>query len=189
MPVEIEAKMKLTDVPALRERLRSAGAQPAGSVLELNSFFDTEDRSLLAADQALRLRHKRDIATGKESCIITYKGPRQHGQLKNREENELGVSSDRDAIRLLKSLGYRQVIAFEKRRESWTLDGCSIELDEVPYLGWFVEIEGPSEQEVLRLRQTLNLHDAPILRASYVALLTTHLQERGEALNEIRFPK
>jgi adenylate cyclase class 2 len=189
MPVEIEAKMRVKDLSAVRDRLKVVGATPAGAVVELNNFFDTEDRSLLAADQALRLRVMRNVRDGTEKYIITYKGPRQHGQLKSREENELTVSSDRDAVMLLKCLGYKKVIAFEKRRESWKLEGCSVELDELPYLGSFVEIEGPNEELVLKLREALNLNDEPVIRASYIALLTTHLQERGEAQREILFPK
>jgi adenylate cyclase class 2 len=181
MPIEIEAKMKVTDLGVVRERLKAVGAKPAGSVVELNNFFDTDDRSLLAADQALRLRVKRDVNNGTESYIITYKGPRQHGQLKSREENELTVSNDRDAIALLKSLGYGKVIAFEKRRESWKLSDCSVELDELPYLGSYVEIEGPTEENVLAVRKTLNLGDEPVVRASYIALLTMQ--------REIRFPQ
>jgi adenylate cyclase class 2 len=189
MPVEIEAKMKVKDLGAVRDRLKAVGATAAGSVVELNNFFDTDDRSLLAADQALRLRVKRNLSDGSEKYIITYKGPRQHGQLKSREENELTVSSDRDAIALLECLGYSRVIAFEKRRESWKLEGCTVELDELPYLGSFVEIEGPREEDVLQVRETLGLNDEPVIRASYIALLTTFLQERGESLREIRFPK
>jgi adenylate cyclase class 2 len=189
MPVEIEAKMRVNDLGRVRDRLKAVGAQPAGSVVESNNFFDTEDRSLLAADQALRLRVKRNVSDGSETYIITFKGPRQHGQLKSREEDELTVSSDRDAIALLRCLGYKRVIAFEKRRESWKLEGCSVELDELPYLGSFVEIEGPGEEEILKVRKVLNLDDEPVVRASYIALLTTHLQERGETQREIRFPR
>jgi adenylate cyclase class 2 len=187
MPVEIEAKMKVADLSIVRDRLKAVGAKAAGSVVELNTFFDTEDRSLLAADEALRLRVKRNATDGKETYILTFKGPRQHGQLKSREEDELTVSNDRDAIALLQCLGYSRVISFEKRRESWKFEGCSIELDELPYLGSFVEIEGPREEDVLRVRETLDLGDEPVVRASYIALLTTHLQERGESQREIRF--
>jgi adenylate cyclase class 2 len=189
MAVEIEAKMRVRDLSVVRDRLKATGAVSAGSVVELNTFFDTEDRSLLAADQGLRLRVNRNTADGTERYIITYKGPRQHGQLKSREENELTVTSDRDAIALLRCLGFKQVISFEKRRESWKLGGCSVELDELPFLGTFVEIEGPSEEAVLKVRTNLNLGDEPVVRASYIALLTTHLQERGETQREIRFQR
>ncbi len=188
MPLEIEAKMKVSDFAPVRERLQASGAKSAGVVMEINNFFDTEDRSLLAADEGLRLRQKRDLAGGPEVFIITYKGPRTHGQLKSREEVELTVGSDKDAIALLGCLGFVRVLSFQKKRESWKLGGCTIELDEVPYLGIYVEIEGPSEDAVLKVREQLQLADVPIVRASYIALLTTHLQEKGIATREIKFP-
>ena len=189
MPVEIEAKMKVASLATVRDRLKAVGAKAAGSVVEMNTFFDTDDRSLLAKDEALRLRVQRNVSDGAAKFILTFKGPRQHGQLKSREEDELTVTDDRDAIALLRCLGYSRVISFEKRRESWKFEGCAVELDELPYLGLFVEIEGPSEDIVLKVRKTLTLADEPVVRASYIALLTTHLQERGETQREIRFPQ
>jgi adenylate cyclase class 2 len=179
MPIEVEAKMKVADIEPVRRRLEIVGAERRGVVLETNTFFDTEDRSLLARDQGLRLRHTRDVHSGQEQATITFKGPRQHGTLKSREERELIVGSPKDAMALLEALGFRRVLTFQKRRESWTLRDCQVELDELPYLGEFVEIEGPSEPSVLGVRQTLQLEDRPLIRASYIALLITHLQERG----------
>ena len=188
MPVEIEAKMKVPDFGAVRSKLKSAGAEHHGSVLETNTFFDTEDRSLLAKDHGLRLRHQRDAKTGEEKSIITFKGPRLHGALKSREERELTVGSPKDAMALLESLGFSRVLTFQKRRESWTLGDCKIELDEVPYLGVFVEIEGPNEKSVLEIRERLQLSDRPVLKASYIALLMAHLQERGINDRVVMFP-
>jgi adenylate cyclase class 2 len=188
MALEIEAKMKVSDHSAIREKLKATGAKPAGAVLEVNTFFDTEDRSLLAADEGLRLRQQRDIAGGVNTYIITFKGPRTHGQLKSREEVEVTVGSDKDAVALLGCLGFSRVMSFQKKRESWKLGGCSIELDEVPYLGTYIEIEGPSEDAVLKVRELLQLSDIPIVRASYIALLTTYLQEKGIVQKEIKFP-
>src|SRR5262245_23501510 len=91
MPVEIEAKMKVPDLAVVRQRLEECKAEPKGAVLETNTFFDTEDRTLLARDQGLRLRHTRDQATHAEASIITFKGPRLHGTLKSREEREVSV--------------------------------------------------------------------------------------------------
>ncbi len=178
MAVEIEAKMRCDDPEALRRRLVEAGAARVGEVMETNIFFDTEDRSLLAADQGLRLRINRDPAGG-ELIILTFKGPRQHGVLKSREEIELRVDSEENAALMLERLGYRRVLTFAKRRESWTLENCQVELDKLPRLGSYVEIEGPSEADVLRIRQRLALSDAAPIRASYIALLMTWLQEHG----------
>jgi adenylate cyclase class 2 len=189
MPVEIEAKLKVNDFEPVRERLRAAGATHVGNAIETNAFFDTDDRSLLAADEGLRLRHKRSISDDQpEQFIITFKGPRQQGKFKSREELELGVLSGKEAVTLLDRLGYHEVLRFEKRRESWKLEGCSVELDELPHLGAFVEIEGPKEETIQKVRELLNLSERPIVRASYVALLMTYLQEHGKSQRIVAFP-
>jgi adenylate cyclase class 2 len=190
MPVEIEAKLSVPDHGAVRARLRECGAEPAGAYVEMNTFFDTDDRSLLAADKGLRLRKKTDATASRESkYILTYKGPRRHGQLKSRDEVEVGVQSERETANLLGCLGYARVLSFEKRRESWKLGGCSVELDELPHLGTYVEIEGPNEVSILKVRDQLHLSDRPLVKASYVALLMTHLQERGETTRTVVFDR
>jgi adenylate cyclase class 2 len=188
MAVEIEAKMKVDDLAPVRARLEAAGAKMVGDFREQNIFFDTEDRSLLAADQGLRLRVSINAATKNQIVTITFKGPRQHGQLKSRDETETTVGSFPDAAALLECLGYTRILSFEKRRQSWAHGGCKIELDELPHLGAFVEIEGPRDEVVLSVRQELQLADRPLVKASYSAMLMTHLQERGEAKRDIAFP-
>src|SRR4051794_18107650 len=110
MPVEIEAKMSVPDLQALRERLRQAGAEPAGRTLETNTFFDTDDRALLAADEGLRLRRNHDLDSETDTHVITFKGPRLHGQLKSREEVELTVADAENAIELLEKLGFVRML-------------------------------------------------------------------------------
>ncbi len=187
MPVEIEAKMSVPDLSVVRTRLQEVGATSAGKTLETNTFFDTEDRSLLAADEGLRLRRNVKVDGGADEHVVTYKGPRHHGSLKSRDEVELTVANSDDAIQLLERLGFVRMVAFEKRRESWHLGGCKVELDEVPYLGSFVEIEGPAEQDVLAVREQLGLADRPMVKSSYVALLMGHLQERGQMRRVVTF--
>ncbi len=187
MPVEIEAKMKVDTFEGVRARLKQAGAESDGEHFETNTFFDTDDHSLLAADKGLRLRLTRDLASGSEHHIITYKGPRGPGLLKNRQEVELRVDDPQQAAQLFEQLGFGRVLSFEKRRQSWKLGGCKVELDVVPHLGSFVEIEGPGEQAVMKVREMLGLSERPLVKASYVALLTGHLQERGLREREITF--
>jgi adenylate cyclase class 2 len=188
MAVEIEAKMKVADLAIIKSRLIACGATLIGEFLERNTFFDTEDRSLLAADEGLRLRQNQDLNTSKTVCIMTFKGPRQHGQLKSREETETTVGSFTDASGLIERMGFTRVLTFEKRRDSWALNGCEVELDNLPRLGTFVEIEGPKDETVLKVREMLQLTDRPLVRASYVAMLMTHLQEAGEPTTEVLFP-
>jgi adenylate cyclase, class 2 len=187
MPVEIEAKMKVDDVAGLMGAVAAGGGSPIGQYLEENSFFDTEDRALLASDEGLRLRVSTDIDTKAEQMSITHKGPGRHGSLKCREETEVSVGSAADAARLLEHLGYVRVLTFQKKRMSYRLEGCRIEIDEVPHLGSFVEIEGSSEQQIMRVREMLGLAERPLIKASYAAMLMSWMQERGETSNRISF--
>jgi len=187
MAVEIEAKMKVDSFDPIRARLTEVGAVLKGEAMEVNIFFDTDDRSLLAADKGLRLRTKTTVPAGEVTHTITFKGPRQHGPLKSRAETELGATDAKDAIALLEELGFHRVLSFEKKRQTWKLADCLIELDELPHLGLYVEVEGPKDESVMKVRETLQLNERPIIKASYVALLMTYLQENGQAKRVVKF--
>jgi adenylate cyclase class 2 len=187
MAVEIEAKMAVPDHEPVREALRGRGARRVKRTNETNVFFDTEDRSLGAAGQGLRLRTNRDADSGRATHVITHKGPLQAGQLKSREETEVVVDDPVATTRLFERLGLGITLSFEKRRETWELGACKVELDEVPHLGPYVEIEGPGEPEVLGVRESLGLADRPIIKTSYSGLLTRYCEERGLPTNVIAF--
>ncbi|MEO1235167.1 MAG: class IV adenylate cyclase [Planctomycetota bacterium] len=179
MMIEIEAKLRLTDPPALHEKLRELDAVRDRQMLETNTYFDRPDGELKTSDRGLRVRVELDKATGKSECLMTHKGPRAHGRLKSRSETEVGVSNARAAAQMLAVLGYQPVLTFEKRRTRYLLDGCRVEIDTLPYLGTFVEIEGSNEDDVVAVQEKLGLGDQPLIRASYIVMLATHLRENN----------
>jgi len=187
MPNEIEAKMKVEDFGEIRQRLRALSARRVGSEMETNTFFDTPDGSLVREGKGLRVRDSRDRQTGKERHIVTFKGPQQKGELKSREEIEFPVDDGQSAMALLKAIGFEQVLSFEKRRETWELDDCEVVLDELPILGTFVEVEGPDETAVLRLREKLGLGAIPLISTGYATMLSRHLDSSGQPGRTIRF--
>ena len=91
MPIEIEAKMKVESFEAVLAALRENGAASLGEHIETDTFFDTPDRTLLAADKGLRLRVAVDADTKKSEALLTHKGPVGHGALKKRQETQTGV--------------------------------------------------------------------------------------------------
>ncbi|MFI4859995.1 MAG: class IV adenylate cyclase [Phycisphaerales bacterium JB063] len=182
MPIEIEAKMRLDDRAALVQTLQRLGAAFVAELAETNSYFDVEDGALKRSDQALRLRIEvTGPGTPEERTvnILAHKGPRSPGKLKSREETEVHVDDPAAIVKLLNALGYRSVLTFEKRRTRYRLEGCLIELDELPRLGHFVEIEGPSESQVFAVREQLGLADSPLIETSYIGLLKAYLRETG----------
>lgn len=186
MPIEIEAKMRLNEPEALRQTLENLQATPVGAIFETNTFFDDAEGSLKSADRGLRIRVEQ--CDGCDPAVtITHKGPRTQGQFKSRSESEVRVDDAQRAAALIGELGYQSVLTFEKRRERWSLDDCQIELDTLPYLGQFIEIEGDSDEAVTAVREKLGLAEAPLVRNSYVAMLSAYLREHDMRTTLIRF--
>jgi adenylate cyclase, class 2 len=178
MANEIEAKMKVADLELIRQRLVALKAVREGTELETNIFFDLPDAELRKAGKGLRIR----VAIGdgdKTHCTMTFKGPLLPGELKTREEIEFSMDNAQAAQLLLERLGFVTTLSFEKRRETWQFEKCKVELDLLPLLGTYVEIEGPGDEQVLSARKALGLTDLPLISTAYVSLLAKHLQEHG----------
>lgn len=103
--------------------------------------------------------------------LITFKGPRQPGgRLKVRLELQTRLDDVEAMAGILDACGLRQVLTVQKRRQSYRLGRCQVELDELPLLGCFVEIEGPDEQAIYAVKEALGIEGQPILE-SYLQLL------------------
>jgi len=176
MPVETEIKLRFDDFDALRRALTEAGATCSGCVTETNRFFDRPDGSLRAAEKGLRIRTVEADDGSQRPSIVTYKGPSEPGPIRCRLEIELAVS-DADAARdMLLATGFVEVLVYQKRRETWLLPPCRVELDEVPELGRFVEIEGPDRQAVADVQQRLALDAAAPVEPTYAAMMLDHIR-------------
>lgn len=188
MAQEIELKFRLDDPQALRNRLRESRARLAAHRFEVNRIFDTPDRRLLSGDCGLRIRESRPVqGIGRSKPTLTFKGPRQSREAKSREELATTVADAEDAATILARLGFNEVITYEKRRELWRLDDCEVCLDELPRLGWFVEIEGPNTAALESIRSQLGLTDTPALRETYVELAADHGDTDAHDRRQLRF--
>jgi len=176
MPNEIELKVAVADHAAVLAALREAGAEPLGSLLQTDRFFDLPGRHLRQADSALRIRTLEpagSIPAGRDlRAEVTFKGPRQPNAsgLKVRGEVQTRIDDAAALLAIFSACGLRPMLTVQKRRTSFRLGGCAVELDELPALGCFVEIEGPDEQAIAAVRQRLGLAGEPITR-SYVAMV------------------
>jgi adenylate cyclase class 2 len=172
---EIELKFRLPQPAALRARLRKLGALAAARVEETNRIYDDAQGRLLSADCGLRIRSCRAPgADPQPAATLTFKGPRERGPTKAREEIECPIADPDAAADILARLGFGEVIVYQKRRETWRLATCEVCLDELPELGWFVEIEGPDPQSVTRAAAQLQLHERDALHETYVELAARH---------------
>jgi adenylate cyclase, class 2 len=181
MPIEIEKKYRLTkDQRALiLRRLRKLGATRHSEEFEENTLY--AGQGIDGGRAVLRLRRVGDRA------ILTFKKRFPSTSAIKRQLEEETEVSDADAIEsILKALGYRVSLVYEKRRLTWTLDETEIVVDELPF-GLFMEIEG-LENDIEQVERKLNAESLAAVEETYPALTRQYGKPNGEVV-EARFPK
>ncbi|WP_020475316.1 class IV adenylate cyclase [Zavarzinella formosa] len=141
--LEVEAKFRLPDPAAFRQRLTDLRAKFLGEEREADIYLGAPDRDFARTDEALRLR------VGGEGTRLTYKGPRRDAITKTRTECETtiipGEQAAAEMLKLFGHLGYRRVAEVRKLRRTheflrghFIVHVCE---DHVEKVGQFVEIE------------------------------------------------
>jgi len=179
MSMEIELKLRVDSHNAVRAKLEEVGGTLLGQVVETNYILDKPDGSLRGQGCGLRVRVAHDCDGGCSTTTLTFKGRCAPGVVKSREEIETEVADASALLRILARMGYVTVLEYEKRRESWSLEGCRVELDQPPVLGLFVEIEGDGEEAIRAVQATLGLMGAVAESRSYVSMLVSHCEAVG----------
>lgn len=189
MPVEIELKLRVESHGPVRQRLRDVGARFIEAVVETNRIYDRADGMLRKRGCGLRLRSAVTVDGNTSRATLTFKGPRLATALKSREEIEVGVTDAVSLARILEELGFVPVLCYQKRRESWQLNECRVELDEPPRIGLFVEIEGPDDRSIRAVQTALELDKAGEVPTSYVGMLVAYCEAHGIADRTLNLPE
>lgn len=168
--VEIEVKVLVKDVAAMRQAiLRSGAVLERERYHEENTLYDFRSRSLTAGKCALRLRR-----AGRK-VFLTFKGaPRKSRRFKVREEHETEVRNEKALRRILGGLGFVAVFRYEKSRTVFRKGRLRISLDETP-AGTFCEFEG-EKSDIVRYARTLGFSSAEMIKQDYIQIL----QDRGK---------
>jgi adenylate cyclase class 2 len=169
MHIEIEAKLKVDSLDKVARKLRSSGAEFMGERLQNDTYLDNSKGTMRKTDSALRIR--RQFVKGREQVVITFKGPKKKGRFKRRKEIEFAVGDGNLAEKFLEMLGFKKAIVVKKNRREWLLGGCLVALDDLPELGSFVEIEGPSEKRIASVQKKLGLEHLPHIPRSYANMI------------------
>jgi adenylate cyclase, class 2 len=176
MCVEIEAKLKVDSLPEIERKLGGLGAEFVAEQMQTDYHFDDSGASLTAADRCLRLR--RESVGQSQTFSLTYKGDKEKSNFKKRQEIEIEINDADSAEKLLGALGYRKVFTIEKTRRLWRFGGCEVALDKLPLLGDFVEIEGPDDERIADVQNSLGLAHVPHVPKSYAQLMKEELDRR-----------
>ena len=182
---EIELKFPLENPSKIRKQLIDLGFISQGRVFEFNLVFDTPRNTLAKSGCLLRLRRDKTVK-------LTYKEPPpQESALNHRfkvkTETELEVS-DFDSMRhILHRLGFTRERIYEKYREHLMRDdGVSAEIDHLPYLGDFLELEAIPEK-IEEVAVALGLDPARGLRENYFQLFAGYCKKEGLEITDLVF--
>lgn len=165
--LEVEVKFLLPDLQPLRQRLLTAGAAlTKPRQFERNVRFDTQTETLRLEEKLLRLRQD-------DRARLTFKGPVLEdaaSEAKVREELEVEVGDFHRTATILHRLGFLPLQIYEKYRETFTLDGVEVVLDELPF-GNFAELEG-DEHAIRTLSARLELPWSDRILDNYLNLMS-----------------
>lgn len=168
MGYEVEVKYRVDDTSDLMRRLSALGAVAAQEIEQQDTYLSHPSRDFAQTNEALRIRR-----TGLTNRV-TYKGPRQAGPTKTREEIEIEFSEGTPAyeqlLRIFTNLGFRPVAVIRKRRRPFRLGyedhEVEVVLDSAEGLGEFAEVEtyaatdesiASAQAAVLHVSKTLGL--------------------------------
>ncbi len=208
---EIEIKLRVADIAALRSRLKRLRARVVTPcTYESNTLYDTPGQDLRCRGRLIRIRIEQPASNfGKKpaeqtsSAVLTYKGPASSSRnvksaaknpkprtlFKIKDEAEVSFTGTVEMIRILSGLGFSPVFRYEKFRTTFVLPGIpglKIELDETP-VGTYLELEG-SVTGIDRSARLLGYESKDYVKASYASLYFADCRRRGRKPGNMLFP-
>lgn len=140
---------------------------------QLDEYYDTPDGQLKKQDLVIRIR------TDGNKKTIALKSPRVElpSGMTSRIELEFLAAEGENVQDQLINQGLRANDVTEKERWTFIHQDCEIFLDKLPFLGFFVEIEGPSETAIKEIAHLLNLSSCQVVTKNYGELMRTKFRE------------
>lgn len=147
--------------------------KPASHFKQLDEYFDTHDNQLEIQDLVIRIRSE----NGKR--MIALKSPRVKlpNGMSNRIELEFESAAGEHIHHQLEQQGLRSNESYEKERWTFFHHSCEIVLDKLPFIGNFIEIEGPSEDAINEVIKLLDLSSFPTMHKHYGELMKSKFLE------------
>ena len=181
---EIELKFPIDSADSLAAKLAGLGFISHGEVFESNVVLDTPDLTLRSQGRLLRLRRDRKL-------LLTWKEPHEDVALslryKAKRESELELGDLETMRHILHRLGFTDERVYEKYREHFTrADGSAAELDRLPHIGRFLELEAEPEA-MEEIAAALGLDTSQGIKVSYMVVFQEWCERNGRRLNDMRF--
>lgn len=153
------------------DNLRKLGAERLGSTVQIDKYYDPEDRNLVETGEILRIREE-----GSRK-ILTYKGPKIESQFRERPKFEFDIDADTEEAFLDIYGDMKKTIT--KERTLYQLSGIVFSVDKVSKnenekdvdLGSFIEIRSTDKEQnpekIKAVIQSLGLDIKEGIKESY----------------------
>lgn len=182
---ELEIKIQIDSeehFQAVYDSCNKLFGPPTSHMLQLDEYYDTSDGQLKKRDLVIR------VLSNGEKKTIALKSPRielPSGATSRIELEFLAAEGEKVHEQLLNQ-GLNPNEAAEKERWTFIYNDCEIVLDKLPFIGSFIEIEGPSEEAINELVTLLNLSNCQVIRQNYGELMLAKFRELQLPLTNIR---
>jgi len=180
MSLEVEAKFRITPQQAtqIQSFLRKEKATKLGNRFETNVYFDTKKSDFKKKGKAIRLRsiQKTDLKTRYarllDEHILTVKtNSKLKSKYKSKIEHELtGLPYD-TTLNILKVLNLQPVLIFQKKRISYKYKNAKIEIDQIPIIGYFCEIETNNEKLIKEILKDIKCENVKLIKIGYPSII------------------
>ena len=178
MPKETEIKIRMNDESLLEhviDRCNKLGQLVQEQILQRDEYYDTEDEQLKKVDMTIRLRK-----VGKVSRVA-MKSARVFGDgnIHNRIELEFETKDELAVMAQLEKQNLKPTAILEKKRSKYNVDGCVVVIDILPFIGSFIEVEGPGSTKIRAVLERIGLSEKDSVKDNYSELLEKKLGSLG----------
>lgn len=173
---ELEIKIAITSeeqFKQVQDRCIELFGPPISLIRQLDEYYDNVDGHLKQQDFVLRIR----TTAGKK--IIGMKSPRINlpSGMTKRVELEFESSAQGNIQEQLLKQGLHANESYEKERWTFICGECEIVMDKLPFIGTFVEIEGPNEAAIHEIVKLLGLSSCEVIQKHYGELFKAKFHE------------
>ena len=146
---EVEVKILEVNVPETIKKIVALGAEKVYEGPVDAVYFDFPNNILQNERKLLRLRKLRDKAE------LTFKDKKGKDKAKIADEEEVSVSDFETMRKMFKGMGLKEFRSYTKHRVSYKLNNIHFELDTIPEIPTFLEIEATSVEKVYEFVEKL----------------------------------
>lgn len=139
--LEVEQKYRVENFVSIESSLKILACEPMVAESQCDIYLRHPSRDFGITGEAFRVRETNGIS------LVTYKGVKEPGAVKIREELEIPLAegTKEQWLTVLERLGFQRVAEVRKARRSTRIEingiMITVSLDSVEQLGCFVELE------------------------------------------------